>query len=453
MFFLAPGIGFALVSCIYFLWRVIFTPDRSIIGLIFIESIMVVFLTLTIYFSRKRANRNVPNNRQINLPTLNLTTILATLVFIIIGLSFLENWQSESFQTPFGDWDAWAIWNLRAGFIASGGEWLKGFSHELTWSHPDYPLLLPLNVARMWVLLGERSVLVPILLGLIFQLSLVGFLTTSVRIFRGYLQGIIAGILGLVLVFTSLNFKLYADIPIAYYFLATNALIFFSEVRSTNKPKYLILAGFLIGASLWTKNEGWAFLISIILSKLLMDLVSRNKLSQSAKWWGYLLAGLLPVLLVTLYFKIAIAPPGDILTGLDLTIIKTKILTASRYLTIFRYTGNQFINYGNLIIPLLPLLLIYGIIVGISFPKVQTRGIIFLTLRILFLGIIYFFVYLLTPKDLNWHLSTSIERLVTQIMPSFLFLYFLVISTINEKKEEANSMFSLDWSRLGSKSG
>ncbi len=451
--FLAPGIGFALVSCIYFLWSVIFTPDRAIIGLLFIESIIVVILTLTYYFSWKRMKGNDPNSKQKKLPTINLLTIIATLVFIIVILNFLEAWQRESFQTPFGDWDAWAIWNLRAGFIASGGEWLKGFSQAIAWSHPDYPLLLPLNVARMWVILGDRSVLVPILLGLVFQLSLVGLLATSVRIFRGNLQGIIAGIVGLVVVFMSLSFKLYADIPIAYYFLAANALIFFGDMRSTNKQKYLILAGFLTGASLWTKNEGWAFLISITLSKLLLDLVSRNKLSQSAKWWGYLLIGLLPVLLVTVYFKIAYAPPGDILTSLDLTTIKAKVLSVSRYLTILRFARNQFMNYGNLIVPVLPLLIIYGIIVGISFPTMLTRGILFLTLRIMFLGIIYFFIYLLTPKDLNWHLSTSIERLVTQIMPSFLFLYFLVISTVNGKKGESKSTFSLDWYRLGSKSG
>ncbi len=151
--FLAPGIGFALVSCIYFLWSVIFTPDRAIIGLLFIESIIVVLLTLTLYFSRKRMKGSDPNYTQKKLPTINLITILATLVFIIVVLSFLDAWQRESFQTPFGDWDAWAIWNLRAGFIASGGEWLKGFSQAIAWSHPDYPLLLPLNVARMWVIL------------------------------------------------------------------------------------------------------------------------------------------------------------------------------------------------------------------------------------------------------------------------------------------------------------
>jgi hypothetical protein len=152
------------------------------------------------------------------------------------------------------------------------------------------------------------------------------------------------------------------------------------------------------------------------------------------------------------YFKIAYAPPGDILSGLDLIAIKGKLLTVSRYLTIIRSTRNQIFNYGNLIVPFFPLLIIYGLIVGISFPKSQARGILFLTLRVLLLVVIYFFVYLFTPNDLNWHLNTSIERLVTQIVPGFLLLYFLVVSTINEKGGDSESSFSLDWSRFRSRS-
>jgi hypothetical protein len=451
--FLAPGTGFALVSCILFLWISFFNPELANTGLLFIESILVIILAITLYFSKKKTNKNEPAYRKKKLSPFHLVSFLATIVLMILFLFFLEAWQRESFMTPFGEWDAWAIWNLRAGFLASGSEWLQGFSDEIAWSHLDYPLLLPLNVARLWIIQAERSVLAPILLGLIYQISLVGLLIASVICFRGYLQGIIAGIIGLVVLFVSLNFKLYADIPIAYYFLAANALLFFANVSSTKKNSYLILAGFLTGAALWTKNEGWAFLVSIAIAKMLLDLIYRNNLSKSLKWWGYFLIGLAPLLLVTVYFKMAYAPPGDILSGLDLITIKAKLLNVSRYLVIIRSTRNQIFNYGNLIVPLLPLLVIYGFIVGISFPKSQARDILFLTLRVLLLVMIYFFVYLFTPNDLNWHLNTSIERLATQTMPSTLLLYFLVVSTINNKDGDPEPTFSLDWSRLRFRSG
>ena len=54
-------------------------------------------------------------------------------------------------NVPHGDWDAWAIWNLHARFLALGAsEWRLLFRPELTFSHNDYPLLLPAIVARTW---------------------------------------------------------------------------------------------------------------------------------------------------------------------------------------------------------------------------------------------------------------------------------------------------------------
>jgi len=51
--------------------------------------------------------------------------------------------------TPHGAWDAWAIWNLRARFLAGPGDaWRAAFDDALAWSHTDYPLLLPATVAR-----------------------------------------------------------------------------------------------------------------------------------------------------------------------------------------------------------------------------------------------------------------------------------------------------------------
>jgi hypothetical protein len=54
----------------------------------------------------------------------------------------------------------------------------------------------------------------------------------------------------------------------------------------------------------------------------------------------------------------------------------------------------------------------------------------FIALALMFVG--YFFVYVLTPMDLIWHLGTSLERLLLQMWPTFLFLLFLVIGPAEE---------------------
>jgi len=63
---------------------------------------------------------------------------------------------------PHGETDAIAIWNLRARSLLRGGrEWAAVLSPAIGWSHPDYPLLLPLTVARLWSYAGSETTAVP----------------------------------------------------------------------------------------------------------------------------------------------------------------------------------------------------------------------------------------------------------------------------------------------------
>jgi hypothetical protein len=44
----------------------------------------------------------------------------------------------------------------------------------------------------------------------------------------------------------------------------------------------------------------------------------------------------------------------------------------------------------------------------------------------------YFGVYVLTPKDLGWHLGTSLDRLLPQLWPLALFPSFLAAASPEE---------------------
>ena len=44
----------------------------------------------------------------------------------------------------------------------------------------------------------------------------------------------------------------------------------------------------------------------------------------------------------------------------------------------------------------------------------------------------YYWVYILTPVNLTWHLQTSLNRLLAQLWPSAVFAYFLTTRTIEE---------------------
>ncbi len=316
----------------------------------------------------------------------------------------------------------------------------------ILWSHPDYPLLLPLNVARVWALLGERSVLAPVILGLLFQLSLVGLLATSVRLQRGALQGLLAGGMGIAVLFVSLNFRQYADIPLAYFFLAANVLLFMGDTPARKGPGPALLAGLMTGAALWTKNEGWALLVA-------------DHRSQAAARPGQPQApGARGPLVWLLPARAAAALTGG-------CILQARPGASQRHRRGIEHGCHQeqagrslplsdhFQSRPQPIYPLrqpgvarhppawgmgmLPLLLGYGVLVGISFPKEQRRAILALLLRVVIVAGVYFMIYLLTPNNLAWQLNTSLDRLVTQILPSALFLFFLTVSSLNPQSGQS----------------
>jgi lipopolysaccharide export LptBFGC system permease protein LptF len=43
----------------------------------------------------------------------------------------------------------------------------------------------------------------------------------------------------------------------------------------------------------------------------------------------------------------------------------------------------------------------------------------------------YFFVYIMTPLGLEWHLATSIDRVLMQLMPSFIYVLAFRLSSID----------------------
>ena len=88
------------------------------------------------------------------------------------AIFFLLDFQSASSANPEGQWDAMAIWNLRARDLASGGDfWRRAVSSELGGpgvAHPGYPLFLSGVIAIQWSAAGNFDQIVPIAASLLF---------------------------------------------------------------------------------------------------------------------------------------------------------------------------------------------------------------------------------------------------------------------------------------------
>jgi len=426
---LSPGIGFAVSSILYFIWINVFQPNYAMIWFVVFEvSIIIILGILWVFLFLRPESRSShsPSTRPIG-RKISLSFVIPILILLVYLLNFLDDWQFLTYRQPHGDWDAWSIWNLRARFIYSGNEWKNGFSGEILWSHPDYPLLLPVLIARIWGIIGNRSVIIPSIIGLIYSLSIVSILVIVLYQFQDLMQSLLAGMFGISIVYLGLGFKQYADLPLTFYILGANIVLFLCDILNPKRQSLFTLAGFLVGATFYTKNEGWAFFIGMIISRLVLYLLESRDILSILKENLFFLVGLFPVLLTALYFKVELAPSNDLIGNMNFVVIREKILDFDRYILILNALKDQFLSYGSLLVALFPLLIFYVLIMGVSFPIAFQKGLISLIVRICGLLLVYFMVYILTYQDLSWHLKTSIQRLVTHLAPSILFLCFVVI--------------------------
>jgi hypothetical protein len=349
---------------------------------------------------------------------------------------------------PHGDWDAWAIWNLRARFLYRGGEqWTAAFSPHLAWSHPDYPLLVPAAVARGWTYAGQETMLVPWLIACLFGAATVGLLMSVLALLRGPGQGYLGG---LVLLATPYYLQLTAaqcaDVPLAFFFLAGVSL-FEVHVRVGSDLRLPLLAGLLTALAAWTKNEGSMFLVVTVLVRLLSAVRNRTCRNAVRELLAFGL-GALPVLAVLIYFKIYFAPGNDLIAGQGWQAARDRLLDVGRYFVIVLYYGAAILLIGPGAVVVLAG---YLWLVGPASAGAHRRiGHAAAVLAGMLAG--YAVVYLLAPaplvwyrdglkiihepiwQDLTWLIWSSLHRLLMQLWPAALLAFFLATATPEEAR-------------------
>jgi hypothetical protein len=216
----------------------------------------------------------------------------------------------------------------------------------------------------------------------------------------------------------------YADVLLDFYFLATAVLLSYQSRFSDNR-NFAILAGTAAGLSAWTKNEGLLFLVAVVIAQLVAAASSRKWKVHGQQILSFF-AGLLPVLMIIIYFKITLAPPNDLISSLEWKSVMGRVLDFPRYPLIAGAFLHEMSGFPVL------LLAIGLICLGITANKQQrSDGTSLLwALGVMLLG--YFFVYVTTYHNLSWHLRTSLRRILVPLWPSAVFTYFLFVRTPEE---------------------
>jgi len=308
-------------------------------------------------------------------------------------------------------WDGLVIWEAKARIaFASGGHLpLEYFTDpQRAWSHPDYPLMLPL--LETWVYLWNRAAdqsLVRIILPFFYVAALLllysGVTEISGKRWAGLLT---AALLFFVPFLTVGQFNLftgYADFPLAVLYLA--AVISFIRYRADRSKSQFILFAIYSGALPWMKHEGsvlWLCLICVASVEFLRERKPRLALAAAA-----------PGVVVIAGWKLFLAAAKAIPSS-DFMPVTVKNITenAGRIGTILGTLGHDLSSTSDWSI----LWIVFPIALLIISLAGKPRLAVYLAVIVLVPLALYSSVYILS----NWgsyeaHIDSSLPRLISQV--------------------------------------
>ena len=423
---LGLGWGLGVGSCFFFAWR----ARGGEAGRGFVGAEVAAFAILAAVgglAGRASGDRGEAVGRDRGLPR------FVSAVLVVALVAAMAAWVAEfvliSIKRPHGSWDAMWIWNLRARFLDLGEmSRAEAFHPALIASHLDYPLLVPGTVARCWAYAGGEPTLGPILVALAFSLALIGLLLSALTALRGRIQGLL-GCLALLATPTLIEVgsSQYADVPLAYFFLATVVALVMGDRAATPRGSttWAVVAGMMAGFAAWTKNEGLLFLGSVVASRLALVVPSRGWKAAGREAIAFA-TGLAPIFAVVVAFKVHLAPPNDFLAAQSPVEIIAKFTDPSRYALVGKAVAGQLGGFAS---GAVAWLVVYRLLLG-GAPRRPGTGTVWLVLALMIVG--YLLVYLSSPLFLPWHLQWSLDRLILHLWPLGVFAVFLSSATPEE---------------------
>ena len=419
---LAVGLGLGFSSCAYFLALAIADGARVVVVII-----DLLFLTGAVAIAWQRGVFRPDVVAKTKPPPATERRRAITVAVLVAAVAAVA---LNTIGNPHGEWDAWAIWNLRARWLFRGGPaWHSAFTEDAI--HGDYPLLLPAAVARLWAYAGADLPAIPGALGAAYAGALVLLLYGSLATLRGRTIGLLATLclLGTPIFLRTVAWQ-YADIPFAFAMLATLALLAARDHDPACGPSALVWSGVAAGLAAWTKNEGLLLVVCIAGVRAALALARRTSL-RPAVWF---VAGLLPGAATVVAFKAFLAPPTYQFAGREMSQLLAQLGDPSRYGVIASAVrGAALRDAGRLLLALV----IYIALLGRTRDEPARRAAAAAALVTVLVAFGYVGAYLTTPADLVWQLAHSLDRLLLQLWPYALFAFWLCAAGPAELAERA----------------
>ncbi|MEK6530921.1 MAG: hypothetical protein AABZ23_00325 [Deltaproteobacteria bacterium] len=354
--------------------------------------------------------------------------LISFVLFAIISLQVVYAFVYAAIM-PVSAWDSWAIWFFKAKAFYVERAVSPGFlmNSEYSYDHPEYPNLAPLSLAFVYLTAGGVEDALAKLLYPAKQLAmLVVFYCALKRVFSArpalvftavlsltpiiviHASGVGSGLGGLY----AGDFTGYADLMLSVCFLCAGVFIYLSasayEAGAQEAGVHAMLAAFFLAMGAWTKNEGliFAFAGAVIL------IVSAA--SSRGDWPGRafaIIAALAAFILPWALFKGALGLKTEFAgrASIDVLAGNAERLAPIVKNMLFYMFGK--VSLYNFIWWAYALSGILNLRAGLRMPLLGLNALILLQLSL------YAFAYMITPSDVNWHLATSLDRVLMQVSP------------------------------------
>jgi hypothetical protein len=321
----------------------------------------------------------------------------------LLTLALIAGYVRVTTLAPPAEADFYAMWGAKAKqfFVTGGIDWRFLTDPLNVPSHVDYPMLLPLLYDVQALLLGrwpdERW------LGLVH----IAASLAALMVIRGYLAGEMPKLAraAATLILMPLVFSPFFGLPeglLAVY--GALALLFLRRAIRDGNGAVALRGAVYLGLAASCKNEGLSLAIAVVLAVLLTR----------------------PRFVVRLWPALAVALPWLLLRshyGLRNDLVQEGML--GRLLNRVAHPGPMLralyeVPHGS---TLFWIGVVLACAIGVRRLMREER---FLALAILAQLLFFIGAYLVTPNEVVWHVRTSWERLVRQLLPSIALLALLV---------------------------
>ncbi|PKM70723.1 MAG: hypothetical protein CVU93_00615 [Firmicutes bacterium HGW-Firmicutes-18] len=336
---------------------------------------------------------------------------------------------------PISDWDARSIWFLHAKMIYYAGSLSQnsGWADpSIFFSHSDYPNLIPALAAQFTYLFGIWNEYLP-------KISLLFLLLPAIISVFSFYERSFAFLFLVLIIPISISSKLwngYMDGYLTFYF----ALSMLYLTRYYNQSETIDIISSIISLIIlvYLKNEGLLAILAGGLAFTLLFIMKKTKIPLRLLLlgnWRNIVIGILLLIPFVIwgYYKQVWGLTNDLAIGSNSSFQQfiSRIHDGS-YKIILNGIHNQ-LNNG---------LMLFGFLFfgALGLRKKIPRGIIF----VLFAAFIYclgiFSIYMITPRDLEWHLRTSIDRTILTVTSCFYIASYLMISAFENKSKHRKIM-------------